>query len=318
MDSCADGVFDNNFYIKHKSELRKKEPVQNVAAGVTPISVPQNIPKDEEMVEIDHQSRIGRFGWPVADNDVFYGVPYILRNSTKYFSVQMILKRRPIIGTYISLMQSTVYDYYYRVMVNATSTECKLLTEINEKHCNSKFSDKTFTVDSKLLKDTDAYEFHDFLETCFGKLRFTNKVESKIGFIQFNFSNIYIPFVTINKERYMPLYCFSNSNSVKIDFISGWDLAYLRFCCLYQGIWRGSSDIFAVVSLSSMIANLPGSTSFVTCWPTSLDHDLLRGALSITLSGNPPVIFFFLNFNVKQVHSFVQLNTGTSDLWCNI
>lgn len=288
MNSCADGVFDNNFYI------RKKEPVQNVAPRLRPAPIPKNIPEDLEMVEIDHQSRLGRFGWPVADHDVFYGVPYILRNTTKYFSVPMILKRRPMIGTYISLMQSTVYEYYYRVMVNATSTECNLLNEINEKHCNRQFSDTRLAVESKLLKDTDAYAFYDFLETCFGKLRFIeSKVESKIGFIQFSFSNIYIPFVTINKERYMPLYCFSNTNTVNIEFISGWDLAYLRFCCLYQGIWRGSSDIFAVISLSSMIASLPSSTSFVTCWPTSLDHDLLRGALSITLSGNPPVILIF-------------------------
>lgn len=296
MDSRGQ-LFDCNFYQKCKLEVQKSRSVQNVVVPMKPVYVAE-FQQDEEMTEIDRQSRMGQFGWPTASTDKFYGIPFILRNSIKYFSVDLILKQGKI-STYMSFIQPTVYEYYLKVTEYATLAECHLLNEINKIHCDSNLGERVFTTKSLLIKDIDAYAFYDFLDTCFGKLSFASQTMSKIGFLQFNFSNIFTPFVIRNNELYMPLYCFSNTNNMDIEFISGWDLAYLRFCCLYQGIWRGSSDIYAVISLASMRAKLPPNTNFVTCWPPS-KHGLLRRALFITTTTNRPVSLYKFQCEIQN------------------
>lgn len=269
-----------------------------------------NVHIDEELEKIDHLSRMGRFGWPENSTDEFYGIPYILRNSIKYFAVEMILMKQPI-RSYFSRIQPVVYEYYYSIKEHATQAECHLLNEINIMHCDMQFGKKPFTTESFIIKVTDAYALYEFLETCFKALSFSTKtLLNKIGFIQFSFSGIFIPYVTVNNDQYMPLCCFSNTNNTKVDFISGWDLAYLRFCCLYQGIWKGSNDFFAVLSLSSMMANLPIDTQFATCWPSS-DHGLFRKTLSITIEPIQSVIFLaFVFVNKSTTIPLINRNNG--------
>lgn len=228
---------------------------------------------------IDLQSRYGRFGWPEAPTDIYYGIPYILRDSMKYFAVQMILTNRSI-RTYLSRLHQDVYNYYFKVIKYATDAECRLFNEINREHCDSKFGTGIYTTESlALILDTDAYELWNFLNTCYGILNsMPGATPTKIGFLQFSFdSSIYVPYVMRNNEQYMPLCCFSNVNNVPIDYISGWDLAYLRFCCMYQGIWGTRlPEIYPVVTVSSMRANLPADTNFSTCWPLLTEHNLIR------------------------------------------
>lgn len=279
-----------DFKTKCEFEQTRKPPLtQNVFVIGKPVKYP-NIPIEEDITAIDYQSRMGRFGWPENRADKFYGIPYILRNSVKYFSAEMILMKQPI-RSYMSRMQPHVYEYFYQIKELATRAECHLLNDINRIHCDKKFGEKFFTNGSCIIKDTDAYALLEFLDTCFKALSIpTRTMPTKVGFIQFSFSGIFIPFVTVNNEQYMPLSCFSNTNNMRVDFISGWDLAYLRFCCLYQGIWKRPADFFAVVSLSSMSANLPIDSRFDICWPTA-DHGLFRRALSTSIEPKQPVIY---------------------------
>ncbi|XP_037042043.1 uncharacterized protein LOC119078572 [Bradysia coprophila] len=276
---------DQNSIVSMKPERRRRTAqhvmtVPSKCLNVSAYTAVDKVDIVQEISAIDLQSQYGRFGWPEASTDVYYGIPYILRDSVKYFAVQMILTKLPI-RTYLSCLHQDVYKYYFRVIKHPTATECHLFNEINVRHCDSMFGRSLFTIESlTLIRDTDAYELWEFLDTCYRKLTPCMKVVSnKIGFIQFNFTSVYVPFVMRNNEHYMPLYCFSNVNNVPVDYISGWDLAYLRFCCLYQGIWKGSSDIYPVVSLSSMYANLPVDAHFFTCWPLSMDHKLMRKAV---------------------------------------
>lgn len=272
------GSYGGDFKYNHsdkklKVEEPRKIPAQNIFIPVQSVNT-SNFSNDEEMKQIDEQSLMGRFGWPEATTDIYYGIPYILRNSIKYFAIQMILKQS--IRMYLSYLHPDVYKYFYSITEYATQAECRLLNEINRIHCDKKFGENVVYTESTLLvKTTDAYELYEFVNICYRKLIFsTNIISNKIGFIRFSCSSIFVPFVSRSNERYIPLFCFSNTNNMNVEFISGWDLTYLRFCCLYQGIWRGTSDILAVVSLSSILANLPSNTSFFTCWPISHDHNL--------------------------------------------
>lgn len=246
--------------------------------SITVLNIPNS--KSEELNGIDAQSRMGRFGWPEDKTDVYFGIPYILRNSKKYFSLQMILNKATI-RTQLLALNPDVYQYSNRVTQRATPVECRLLNEINRVHCDGAFRDAfgeklVFNAKSQLIQDTEAIELRNFVDTCYRKLVQCPKTTSnKIGFIRF--SSIFVPFVMRGDgQRYMPLHCFSNVNRLKVEYVSGWDLAYLRFCCLYQGIWRGSPDIFPVVSLTLLLTNLPSETQYEICWPTSSDHKLLR------------------------------------------
>lgn len=285
MGSYAGDFKYNHSNKKIKVEEPRNIPAQNISIPVQSVNT-SNFSNDQEMKQIDEQSLMGQFGWPEATTDIYYGIPYILRNSIKYFAIQMILKQS--IRMYLSYLHPDVYKYYYSIQEHATQAECRLLNEINRIHCDKKFGENVFSTESSfLVKTTDAYELYEFVDTCYRKLTFCTKIISnKIGFIQFSCSSVFVPFVSRSDERYIPLFCFSNTNNINVEFITGWNLAYLRFCCLYQGIWRGSSDILAVVSLSSILANLPINTNFFICWPISHDHKLT--------SSNQPVIIFFL------------------------
>ncbi|KAJ6645745.1 hypothetical protein Bhyg_00954 [Pseudolycoriella hygida] len=240
-----------------------------------------NYPNDKEMKTIDEQSLMGRFGWPENDLDPFAGIPYILRDIGKYFAVDMILEKEPI-KTYISCLNKDVYSYYITVTTCATKAESNLLNEINKIHCDNQLGLINFTTESLLIKDTDAYSFHEFLDTCCNKLFHHSKAPSnKIGFLRFSDSLIFVPFVSHNKDRYLPFFCFSNANNLKIEFIFGWDFAYLKFCCMYQGTWKGSYDMFPVIALSSLQDHLPADTHWEVCWPQLQTHNLLYTSPSI-------------------------------------
>lgn len=215
--------------------------------------------------EMDVESQSGRFGWPEATTDIYYGIPYILRNSTRYFEFKMLLTNETL-RTHLLTLHSNVYNYHYQVMVQATECEIRLLNEINKKHCDNRFGPKDFfDTKSFLIRESDAYELYEFLDTCHRKLTGCTKIISnKIGFIQFDFSSIFIPYVMRNNELYMPMYCFSNVNHMPLEFLSGWDSAYLRFCCLYQGVCKGPPTVIPVVSLTSLRDNLPIGTQYVT------------------------------------------------------
>lgn len=279
--------------------IQNNVPVPKKIVAITAVTATPTVHPVQEINPIDLQSRLGRFGWPEASTDVYYGIPYILRDSMKYFAVQMIITKS-LIRTYLSRLHQDVYNYYFRVLKHATPAECYLMNEINIRHCNYMFGQTLFTIESlTLIRDTDAYELWEFLDTCYRKLTSCMKVVSdKIGFIQFNFTGVYIPYVMRNNDRYMPLYCFSDINNVPVDYISGWELAYLRFCCLYQGIWKGSYDIFPVVKLSSMYAYLPVDTHFLTCWPLLDDHQLMRSPAPVPVItfGKGLVNVFFLDY----------------------
>lgn len=260
-------------------ELKKSQhQVKSTFAQVVPSSVPIQKPITENYFDsnaIDAQSQMGRFGWIIAKDDVYYEIPYILRKSEKYFAIQMIEIK---ISQYLKILHPDLYTYYSCVKEQATQAEARLLNEINRIHCCQQFGQKIYTTESFLIKANDAYLLYEFLDTCYRKLSCNSEIISnKIGFIHLLNCHIVVPFVYRNSERYLPLFCFSNTNNIKIDFISGWDLSYLKFCCLYQGIWKRSCvDILAVVSLSDVMANLPNDTQFTICWPTTPDHHLLR------------------------------------------
>lgn len=258
--------------VERQADQAVSKPAQSIIVR-SPIVI--TVKQNELKNQIDDESQLGHFGWPADVNDLYSNIPYIQRGGEKYFATKMIEMKYPI-DKYLHCLNPTTYSYYYKVRQYATEAEARLLNEINWVHCDGKFGQLLFTTESLLVKCSDAYALYEFLDTCYRKLSITQIISNKIGFILFS-DYVYIPFVGVNSELYMPLHCFSNTNNLQIDFISGWDLAYMQFCCLYQNTWihEQYTDIMPVVSLTTLKANLPSNTQFEICWPNRNDHGLI-------------------------------------------
>ncbi len=270
---------------------RTRQPVQKNIVTLVKRDAAPNVTM-EEINGIDLQSRMGRFGWIEDKTDIYYGIPYILRNSIKYFSKRMIFTKP--LQRLLRSLNPKIYELHLGVMEYATQAECRLLNEINLFHCDESFGKIDFTTGTLIIKMTDAFELYQFLETCYKRLTgCTDNLSNKIGFIQFSFSDTLTPYFKQKDELYMPLYCFDNANDLKIEYLDGWDSAYLRFCCLYQGIWTASSTIFAVVKLSSLILPIGSHYNYLN-WPASDHHQLLRNILPKTVVGKQSVVIWGL------------------------
>lgn len=79
----------------------------------------------------------------------------------------------------------------------------------------------------------------------------------------------------------MPLFYFEGETEnlkLKADYLDGWDLSYLKFCCKVQGIRNElfASDQVAVISLTDIKSYFPPGIEFEDYWPNKVvDSQLL-------------------------------------------
>lgn len=84
-----------------------------------------------------------------------------------------------------------------------------------------------------------------------------------------------------DNQKYVPLFYFEGETEnlkLKADYLSGWDLSYLKFCCKVQGIRNElfASDQVAVISLTDIKSYFPPGIEFEDYWPNKVvDSQLL-------------------------------------------
>ncbi|XP_067635959.1 uncharacterized protein [Eurosta solidaginis] len=227
----------------------------------------------------DEESQKGHFGWTTFGKTY---IPYIYRQQEKYCSVRMIEMK--LLGKYLNCLHPDIYSsctcvrsYYI------TEAEARLLIEINIKHCDAEFGRDIFTQKDLVVRLSDATKFYQFLDICYRKLISGSKSPSeKCGFIRINKESV-VPYTVRNNEQVVPLFYFEGETEnlkMKADYLSGWDLAYLKFCCKVQGIRNElfSSENVAVISLTDIKSYFPNGTEFEDYWPSKVvDSNLLIG-----------------------------------------
>lgn len=226
----------------------------------------------------DEESQLGHFGWTTFGGKVH--IPYILRQQEKYCAVRMTEMK--LLVKYLGCLHPEIYSsctcvrsYYI------TEAESRLLNEINHKHCDAQFGREMFTLKDLVVRLTDATKFYQFLDICYRKLISGSKTPSeKCGFIRINKESV-VPYTVRNGEQVVPLFYFEGETEnlrQKADNLSGWDLAYLKFCCKVQGIRNElfSSESVAVISLTDIKSYFPNGTEFEDYWPSKVvDSNLL-------------------------------------------
>uniref|UniRef100_A0A1A9UQE4 Uncharacterized protein n=1 Tax=Glossina austeni TaxID=7395 RepID=A0A1A9UQE4_GLOAU len=234
---------------------------------------------DNKKPPCDEESQKGRFGWTTLGKTY---IPYIFRASEKYCSVRMVENK--LLNKYLHCLHSDIYSsctcvrsYYI------TQAEAALLHDINSKHCDCEFTKEIFTQKDLIVRLSDATKFYQFLDICYRKLISGSKSPSeKCGFIRINKDSV-VPYTVRNGEQVVPLFYFEGETEnlkQKADLLSGWDLAYLKFCCKVQGIRNElfSSENVAVISLTDIKSYFPNGTEFEDYWPSKVvDSNLLIG-----------------------------------------
>lgn len=222
---------------------------------------------------IDYRSILGQFGWKtVIDFPVFY----IYRNNEHFCAKRMfkiiIAKHFPMVTN--EIMQCITIQAY-----NITNAELKLLNEINNFHSNGLFG-TTFKKDEQICKINDLEQMVNYLYFILDRLREPLKpldldILLKCGFLRIVPTSHTVPFVRIDKEIYMPLIYLELDDIVMKNIkpntktISGWDLAYLKFCYKIHQI---NTKFFyiehcEVISYRFIINYFPKNTKFIYYWP---------------------------------------------------
>lgn len=224
----------------------------------------------------DEESQRGHFGWATFGN---IHIPYIMRQGEQYCAVRMVEMK--LLNKHLTYLHQDIYSCTCVRSYYITEAESRLFNEINQKHCDAQFGRDSFSLKDLVVRLSDANKFYHFLDICYKKLTQRNSTPNeKCGFIRINKESV-VPYTVRDKQQFVPLFYFEGETDnlkLKAEYLSGWDLSYLKFCCKVQGIRNElfASDSVAVISLTDIKSYFPTGTEFEDYWPNKVvDTQLL-------------------------------------------
>lgn len=257
------------------SQLQLQQAAEKLKQTTTELSLdssPEKKPSDEE-------SQRGHFGWASFGK---IHIPYILRQGEKYCAVRMVESK--LLNKYLSHLHQDIYSCTCVRSYYLTEAESRLFNEINHKHCDAQFGRELYSLKDLVVRLDDAKYFVKFLDVCYRKLLMgSNGPSDKCGFIRINKESV-VPYTVRDDQQFVPLFYFEGETDnlkLKADYLSGWDLSYLKFCCKVQGIRNElfASDSVAVISLTDIKSYFPNGTEFEDYWPSKVvENQLLIGS----------------------------------------
>ena len=215
----------------------------------------------------DEPSLMGKFGWCEVAG-VF--LPVILRSCNESFlSIRMVEKI--LLTKLLQALPVEVFTCSVVYSFKVTEAEFKLLNEVNAMHCDSKFGRERFNAEDLLVKKDDLIEFYKFLDLCHRKMITKKSTEKdRCGFIRIGGTSD-VPYTQVEGVKFLPSFYFEGElDPTKCVSLTGWDWAYLRFCCKVQGVKDEliMGDVCEAVALQELRLYFAPGTSFVEYWPS--------------------------------------------------
>ena len=221
---------------------------------------------------IDQNSVEGKWKWTIVPNNTC--IPQILRyepdgSCQGYLSVLMLEKTllEPFLKTlpYEVITNPTIFSH------KVTSSERRLLYEINNDHCNSSFGRTELFMNDLLVRSEDFCQYFTYLSLCQARISPQRlDGEKRFGFLRINNTSD-VPYVVVRGQKMIPLFYFEEAGGggVREVDVSGWDWTYLRFCCKVQGVKQAmlTGSSCPCVSQGDLKTLLPMGTSFQEYWP---------------------------------------------------
>jgi hypothetical protein len=237
------------------------------AAAASPTAAPTAAASAADM---DEESQKGRFGWYELERQ---HLPYIFRHGQEKFTSVRMVERR-LLAKFLQSLPAEVKSCTSIKSYYITDNESKLLNEINVRHADSAYGKEAFTTKDLVVKVEEAEEFYKFLHLCHKKLvaRKSN-ASDRCGFLRINGESV-VPYTIKNGAKFVPLFYFEGETSelsLTSNSVSGWDLAYLKFCCKVQGIRNElfNKELCKVVALDEIKSHFPQGTTFEDYWPAN-------------------------------------------------
>ena len=228
----------------------------------------------------DQRSLEGKFSW-LDDGGVGVSLPQLSRvgpdrSPEEYVSVKMlekILLESP--GMKVLPRAVAALPEWFKVPVSVN--ESKLLADINSNHCDLQFGQRENFGDDYLVRTTDAIEYFHYLAFCLNRMLSQEADGERCGFLTVSETHE-MAFVTVAGSVYIPVFYLEEKPDPSTwTVISGWDWAFLRFCCLLQRISQEllSGSGVVCVEMTELTKLLPLSSTFRTFWPDTghFKHD---------------------------------------------
>jgi len=167
------------------------------------------------------------------------------------------------------ILRCTSVKWYF-----ITDSEAILLNEINKKHADFIYGKATFTAEKDLIvRLEDVVAFLTFAETSYNKLlsKQNYRNEKKSGFIEIGSRSV-VPYCMKNNQMYVPICFFGGEVEHLLQQsieISGWELAYYKFCCVVMGIKQElfSNDSCLMAKIINVKKCYPPGIEFKEFWP---------------------------------------------------
>jgi len=214
------------------------------------------------------ESARGHFGW-VDIGKVL--LPFIICSEKKYTSVKMVEMK--LLPQFINLLPAGIVSCCRIKSKTATFPELALINEINQKHCEDMFGKDAFKEEADLVSLSDVKKFYNYLELCRKKLVLKKSgSKDKCGFIRVNKKDV-IPFINKDERKCLPLFFFEGLQG-QGEEATGWEMAYVRFCCLTNKINHPAlkNDKCEVINMEDIKQNLgPNVENY---WPLKPKGDL--------------------------------------------
>jgi len=224
---------------------------------------------------------VGKFEWDLRVNGKLPCITRLVNNGERvqYFSVYHA--ERFLLAKYLAFISDTVISTCMTVHgYKITGPEATLLTEINKNHCDPEENYEFKAGQDCIVIAKDLYEFLEFLKTCYDKINIPFFCERPCGFVCFN--TMFVPYVDKDGTKYLPTTFFEEtpgSNCVQgVQHLMGLtirlstlELAYIKFCCMAQGIktdFISQLQLSTVISLEELVPHFNINTNVYLYWPT--------------------------------------------------
>jgi len=232
-----------------------------------------------------------------------YHIPYIIRLvngkqmkfvATRMAEYELLKKYLHYTHSYINNSCTPVIGYVI------TDSEAKILNYINKTHYG-KGKDFQFSpgIDYIVCLE-DIHNFYLFVKICYKKLLcdMTSGHNEKFGFICID-SDLHscLPYCTQDGQKYVPLFYIEGDTDDLMQqavILENWNLAYIKFCCKFQGIKDEffAGDSCLAVSLDDIKNFYPPETDFMDFWPPSEATDSYPITNQKSFESNSPGSWF--------------------------
>lgn len=275
-------MFQMLLEVKPETDIPSSTPVcktssQSQLTHEEATTLPQN---QTQVINTEESTpALPNFGWESIPGEKD-PIPYIVRDSESY--VAWIIYENKILKRFTPILSKMVLACITADLKLMSEAEAAMFNEINLKHCDGNLAghDFRFVSEAPMLSLEDVKKSLKFFLTCLNVVCLTKINNDLFGFLKISGENE-VAFVWNNNTHLVPLFYFEGQSeyldSKSINLTDKWQVRYMRFCCMAQGVRQDYYDAspMKVVDFKYVRSLFPENTPVECSWPKEFNQDIL-------------------------------------------